>query len=60
MAFETEMEMVPNGGIVFDNQHCRQLEPGPSGSCGEPTWSCCSQCPCATWTWSSHCKASGR
>ena len=34
VAFETEMEMVPNGGVVFDNQHRRQRDAGPSGSCG--------------------------
>ena len=26
VAFETKMEMVPNSGIVFDNQHCRERE----------------------------------
>ena len=59
MAFETKMEMVPNSGIVFDNQHCRERErvrPAHSASLRV----CCSQCPWATWTWSSHCKASGR
>ena len=26
VALETEVEMVPNGGVVFDDQHCRERD----------------------------------
>ena len=59
VAFEAKMEMVPDRGIVFDNQHCRERErvrPAHAASLRV----CRGQCPWDTWTWSSHCKASGR
>src|SRR6476620_1921411 len=37
VAFETKMEMVPNSGIVFDNQHCRERERVRPAHAGEPT-----------------------
>ena len=37
VALETKMEMVPNSGIVFDNQHCRERERVRPAHAGEPT-----------------------
>ena len=37
VALETEVEVVPDGGVVFNNQHCRQRDRVRPAHAREPT-----------------------